>query len=238
LAGPLVESTLKTLIKPSFNGTSWDVDNHFLIANNIKDSAEVIEIVKQIQEKAASADRARQQGLYSTEVMVRHPRHRLKMLHEYTAQGLMSVDKAWKIARDTWLNLDEVYPHIEGWELFFSEFGSGSDVFMTAHEKAHLDQLPDEIKIYRGYDRKLKRMGLSWTMSKFIASQYADRFKSTILAQGVVKKSEVIAYVSTRGHHEIILKSRASVLNQRAVSSVNGEDAMRWVIKYKGKRLL
>jgi hypothetical protein len=230
MAGVTLEIILNTKINPKFDGTYWHIDNDFVNASNLKSSSEVTEVINHIKEKAASARAAKDQGLFAAELMIRKPQCRLALLEEYARLGMISKEKAWRVARDTWLNVDEVHSQITQWESFFKHNFSEHSSFMSPHEIAHLATLPEEIKIYRGYDRPNKRAGLSWTMSKFIASQYANRFKSTIIAQAVIHRSDVVGYLSARGHHEIVVKSRDVVINQRAVGALRGEDAMRWVL--------
>lgn len=228
---------MKLEVKPYLNTDRLLIEDDYYRGIIRNTQAERAEAVVHHAARKQAAENALEQGLFDAEVMMRIPQRRLEKLIEYTAKCLMPPDKAWRIARSTWLELDEVYQYRNDWEQFFNLFMPYRDDFMIKRELDHLSQLPDEIKIYRGYDRALGRSGLSWTMSKLIASQYANRFKSLKIAQGMVKKEDVVGYIVMRGHYEIVLRSEFAVLNQRAVNTVRPDEAMRWVIENKGELL-
>jgi hypothetical protein len=224
-------------LKPVYENGLWRIDNEFIKADRLESFKELNEAIRHIEAKTLAANNAIAGGLYAADIMLRLPEYRLPRLNLYSRNGLITPERAWKIARDTWINLDKVYPYRDGWLAFFAAMMPTRDLFMTPKELEHLAMLPDEIKIYRGYDRALSRAGISWSMSKMIASQYAKRFKSKKLAQGLVKKADVVGYITARGHHEIVLRSELAVLNQRAVNTVRGDEAMRWLMLGDGQFL-
>lgn len=174
-----------------------------------------------IESKTKTANRALEAEQYDLVLMLISPSHRIKYLCEYAVNQYISNSRAWRIARDTWINQNSVFPNTGEWEQFFElDIPLRQQNFMNEKERNHLSQMPSEIKIYRGYDRAIGRSGLSWSLSKMIASQYANRFKSKIIAQAVVGRDSVMGYINARGHHEIVLKSRLSLENQKAVNAV------------------
>lgn len=217
-------------ITPYFDGSHWVIENDYIRAKKISTIDEVQSILSHIKAKQVAAEQAMDKGLVAAAIMLMLPEKRLKLLAESLRTGAISRKKACRIARDSWLEVGEIYPYRLEWAEMFKVIMPDRDEFMTEKERAHLKLLPDEIKIYRGYNRAHSRSGLSWTMSKMIASQYASKFGEVKLAQGMVNKSDVVAYIAARGHHEIIIQSESSVVNQRAVSVVKGEEAMRWIL--------
>lgn len=217
----------------SYDGTFWVVDDEYVSAKKLKTTDEVRAVVKESFAKRQAAKNALDNGMFAAAVMLRRPLHRLGLLNLYTRNGLIPHEKAWRIARDSWLEVDSVSCNRVAWLAFFKEFFDTRRHFMSEKENEHFDSLPEQIKIYRGYRGK-NRAGISWTMSKLIASQYSPATERAIVAQGMVNKCDVVGYIASRGHHEIVLRSEDVVLNQRAVNTVKPEDAMNWVIMNKG----
>lgn len=217
----------------TFDGTYWVVNDEYVSAKKLVTIDEVKAVVNESKAKRAAVQSALDNGMYAAAVMLRLPLHRLGMLNLYTRNGMIPPEKAWRIARDSWLDVDNVSCNRIAWAAFFKEFFDTRQHFMSDKENEHFAALPDQIKIYRGYKGK-SRAGLSWTMSKMIASQYSPSYGGAIVAQGMVNKSDVVGYITARGHHEIVLRSEDVVLNQRAVNAVRPEEAMKWVIMNKG----
>lgn len=68
---------------------------------------------------------------------------------------------------------------------------------MTEEENKRYLELPDIIKVYRGYSKKHGKInGLSWTLDRNIGMRFAKRFdeEKTMLAYGTIHKKDVLAY--------------------------------------------
>lgn len=97
--------------------------------------------------------------------------------------------------------------------------------FMTVEDKAVFDNLPDEFKVWRAYDRiyesdevvvynpgmkpidittTLPDPGISWTLDYEWCKKYAEH-KDRIIKCRWVRKADCFAYVSRRGEEEIII---------------------------------
>lgn len=76
---------------------------------------------------------------------------------------------------------------------------------MNKDEIIVLENLPDEIEIYRGSNQN-DYLGWSWTLDRDKAKWFARRWNSEvkILVEGKVKKSKVIAYFDCRNESEIV----------------------------------
>ncbi len=83
---------------------------------------------------------------------------------------------------------------------------------MNKEEIGFLKGLPNEITIYRGgslTEEKSKKYGLSWTLNRTIAQNFAStkgirNNKKMMVIEKRIKKSEIIAYFRERQEEEII----------------------------------
>lgn len=202
--------------------SGYNVEHIFAYMENVTASDLVIaNSIIESRTKAANESIAKKQ--FDNVLMLIRPKYRVKYLRQFADAGLVTKSRSWSIARNTWLELSNIYQCRDEWQLFFlSHFDEleRARFFMNERERSHLDAMPEIIKIYRGYDRDKGRAGLSWTLSKMIATQYASKFNSLKIAQAVVNRSDVVGYINARGHHEIILKSVFGLENQRAVNAV------------------
>ena len=207
---------------------------HELLCIDPVRSYEEGEISRLLADKKTAYNNALSLERYDAAVMMLEPKYRLSHLINYIRAGGLELEKAAKIARNTWIELNEVYPYRHEWSDIFHYLINVRHEFMTPKELEHLNSLPDHIKIYRGYNRSHKKSSLSWTMSKLIASQFARQFKEKKIAQALIRKSDVIAYLSARGQHEIIVRAEQAVINQRAVNIVTPQEHMNWAIANGG----
>ena len=120
--------------------------------------------------------------------------------------------------KEYWENLKYVYILQDykqiPYELFKSLFDSQrsqKDFLMDSDERSFLENLPEQIKIYRGGAKKevKKGYGISWTLNKEIAQQFVNRKKHLVkdemtILQLEISKSEVVAYFNVRNEEEII----------------------------------
>jgi hypothetical protein len=81
---------------------------------------------------------------------------------------------------------------------------------MNKDEKMYLDNLDDEVNVYRGinthyYDEN--ENGVSWTLNKEKGIWFGKRFveDEQILLSGKVKKSDIVCYFNTRQEDEVII---------------------------------
>ncbi|HDS1207846.1 MULTISPECIES: hypothetical protein [Shewanella] len=182
-----------------------------------------------IRSRLRADEHARNTGNHTARLMMRVPEHRLPLLIELSRNQLISRELAWKYARKTWLDLKEVYPYRQLWEEFFSLELGEQWRFMDESERGRLNALPDEFKIYRGYNRKHSRAGLSWTMSKKVATKYASQFGERKIAQGLIRKELVAGLICSRGEHEVVLSRESAVINLRAVNTVRYQQTINMI---------
>lgn len=93
---------------------------------------------------------------------------------------------------------------------FSSERSLSSNVIhmMTISEQEEFAKLPDEFTVYRGHHPRLLN-GLSWTLDKNIALQYALGFQEKRnISTGIVSKTDVVAYIDRWSENEIIVPTK------------------------------
>ena len=76
--------------------------------------------------------------------------------------------------------------------------------FSTPEEHKYLEQLPDQIKIYRACN-SIEDQGISWTLENEYAEWYKERFDRKMVVNKVVNKTEVFAYINRNNEHEILI---------------------------------
>jgi hypothetical protein len=102
-------------------------------------------------------------------------------------------------------------PYKTYYKLFTSE-RAFKEKLMSEEERQFLAQLPEKITIYRGgsvSEQKSKKYGISWTLKKEIAENFANvkklrDGKEMLVFEKEIAKSEVIAYFKNRQEEEII----------------------------------
>jgi hypothetical protein len=102
-------------------------------------------------------------------------------------------------------------PYKTYYKLFTAE-RAYREKLMSDEEREFLTKLPDTITIYRGgslAENKSKKYGISWSLNKKIAEQFADvkgkrDGKEMILIEKQINKADVIAYFKEREEEEII----------------------------------
>jgi hypothetical protein len=94
----------------------------------------------------------------------------------------------------------------------FSADKQHREALMTPEQIDFLANLPNKITIYRGgsvTEQKTKRYGISWTLKREIAEQFANvktlrDKKEMVVIEKEIDKSEAIAYFNQRQEEEII----------------------------------
>ena len=76
---------------------------------------------------------------------------------------------------------------------------------MNASERRYFSKLPEEFKIYRGYQSGRNKNGFSYSIDENIAKWFSSRFSDNVQVKEItVKKEDVFAYLSSRNEKEII----------------------------------
>ena len=81
-------------------------------------------------------------------------------------------------------------------------------MYVSGRLNAFLHSLPEQFESWRGTDDKRGVDGLSWTLDQEKAVWFAQRFdfKSCVrlIANGVAKKGDILAYFGERMPHRVI----------------------------------
>jgi len=121
--------------------------------------------------------------------------------------------------KNYWINLKDAYT-IQNYKKIpfkilkslFSANRPQREFLMSKDENKFLKKMPKSIKIYRGgtvTEEKTKKYGISWTLNKTIAKNFANvkeirNKKRMIVIEKTIDKSQVIAYFNDRQEEEII----------------------------------
>ena len=138
------------------------------------------------------------------------------MLHErpYRLDAFMSVcsqlqgKEYWKHLAWVWIGTEFPTVNKDVWLQLFTRKMANRRKMMSGKERRTLYNLPDEdIDIYRGYGDDEHADGISWTLSYEKADWFAKRWNSenALIAEGVCKKKDIIAFLDKRGEQEIII---------------------------------
>ena len=140
--------------------------------------------------------------------------HSFVFLHErpYRHEALMEIDlkltvkEFWEMARFVWMDSENIWQFQIYWENVFVR--PNSHLMMTEGEKVALAAMTEMITIYRGYQPRKNKYGLSYTLHEPFALRMATGYgKKGKVWTRQVKKADVVAYLNERGdEQEIIIK--------------------------------
>lgn len=115
--------------------------------------------------------------------------------------NLVYTDAIWPTGKDILLRL-------------FKAKRANREAFMTKEDQMEFAQMPEALTIYRGYQKRGKKLGLSWTLSKEKAIWFAYRWShrgSPLVAIGTCKKADVFGYCNDREEQEIVIDPKKIV---------------------------
>jgi len=76
---------------------------------------------------------------------------------------------------------------------------------MTDQERDFLIDLPDEIELFRAHHESLQ-CGCCWTLDEEFARRWATGIpQNNLISRGMASKRNVIAYISRRSEHEVLM---------------------------------
>ena len=83
---------------------------------------------------------------------------------------------------------------------------ANKDFLMTKDELQYIEQMPEEITIYRGLNGKASVKALSWTTDISKAEWFANRFGGNgEVHSAKVNKRDILAYFTGRGESEVVV---------------------------------
>ena len=146
---------------------------------------------------------------FDSELLSTSPAGLIKLFTKY--ENTFSDKEYWENLKHVYIMQD--YQKIP-YELFRSLFNSEKsqrEFLMDSDERLFLENLPEQIKIYRGGAKEEIKSGygISWTLNKAVAQKFVDRKKhlaqdEMVILQLEISKSKVVAYFMDRNEEEII----------------------------------
>lgn len=121
----------------------------------------------------------------------------------------------WYALRNGYDMCDNLYFYKEDVKLAFSCKEPEREHLMSLRERRYLENLPEQITIYRGMteeELEMESFGCSWTLKKEIAEFFATSYQrnyatmdlTKVVHEKIINKSEVIAFFDEREEFEII----------------------------------
>ena len=143
----------------------------------------------------------------------------------------MKADEYWKVLADIWIDTELPFHSQDTWVSLFTAPIKQKRKLMNSVDRRALQKFPNSIRIYRGYDDKKDQglLGLSWTIDEKKAEWFGKRFGydgTPAVAVGMCKKSDVLAYFSGRGEHEIVVDPRTVQIIENKILEITPEDLL------------
>ena len=115
-----------------------------------------------------------------------------------SAEYYRDIGNLWTHAELTGLTSDVV-------TMLIDPLHEHTDEIMTNQERNFLTDLPDEIELFRAHHESLQ-CGCCWTLDEEFARRWATGIpQNNQISRGMASKRNVIAYISRRGEHEVLM---------------------------------
>ena len=154
-------------------------------------------------------------------------------LHErpYRLDALLSATKKdpkikpsefWALVGYVWQDSENIRQNLGKWKRLWGRPIDARQACMSAEDERVFNSLPERIEVWRGTSHKRYIDGLSWTLDRETAIWFARRFCSKpripLVAKGIVKNGDVLAYFGERNEREIV-SMRVSIGSATAINS-------------------
>jgi len=113
------------------------------------------------------------------------------------------MDDFWKQA--SFMGKTDIQKHRSNLKILVSSPRPCRELFMSDEERAKLNEMPDILKVYRGFKLLENADGFSWTTNIETAKWFAKRFNGNMIASGDCVKDDTIAYLAVRDENEIVI---------------------------------
>jgi hypothetical protein len=112
----------------------------------------------------------------------------------------------WALVGYVWQDSENIRQHLSAWKRLWAKHIEGRRACMSKEDLAVFDALPEQIDVWRGTGHKRGLAGISWSLEEKKATYFAQRFwpRVPLVARGIVKKSDVLAYFDQRNEREIV----------------------------------
>jgi uncharacterized protein len=164
------------------------------------------------------ADEYLAEGEWERFVLCHEKPYRLDAIYEATEAGMRPHETAEQVGSH-WVHSENIWQQEEQWiDLWIAARDGGHlERAMDEEERAKLDALPEQVTVYRGYQRRGRDEGLSWTLERRQAEWFAWRwwesrsgekepdYVGPHVAVGTVRRTDILAYFAGRGEEEIVV---------------------------------
>lgn len=155
--------------------------------------------------KLAALGEAERNGNWETYVWLHERPYRVDAFCE--VMDRMDNVTYWSLLREIWTDSENIRENAEVWETLLQNDRAGRHYFVGDEDA--FDGLPESFVIYQGHTLD-RDDGWSWTTVESTAVWFARRFgmledATPIVSVGTVKKADVLAYITSRSEHEIIV---------------------------------
>jgi len=142
-------------------------------------------------------------------------RNALRLCDSYTRlpkmlrlAGRMNLTDARTLLGEVWSSCDNIGRYRDVVEMLLP--GQPCRVMMTDEEWAAVNQLGDDVVIYRGADRGVNENGLSWSTERTVAKRFPFlmRYRAArpCLVTATVGRDQITALILSRNEMEIITR--------------------------------
>lgn len=145
---------------------------------------------------------------------------RFVFIHErpYRLQAFLVIEKDlederyWKLASSIYQDSENIFQNFQTWKKIWKTDRAGRFNTMDEEERKTLEDMPKELTIYRGTKYRSSAYSLSWTIDRDRAVWFARRFRSGngYLAETIISKTNVLAYLANRNESEIVCLPKKS----------------------------
>jgi hypothetical protein len=117
--------------------------------------------------------------------------------------------KYWDLLGWIWTDSEGyiMYEQRKLWNYLVQQHPNYRNNFMKASEKKILDKLPNKITIYRGCELPKHKNGCSWTLDRYKAEWFANRWGKAdgVIYEKSITKDKVFAFKNGRKEEEIVI---------------------------------
>lgn len=124
----------------------------------------------------------------------------------------MEPEDIAEVAASVWSHSENIWQQEGEWaEVWRAARDNGhASHAMDEDEQRALEALPEEVTVYRGFNRRGREVAMSWSVSRDQAEWFAHRWAraesvAPQVAVATVKRDRIVAYLAARGEDEVIV---------------------------------
>lgn len=160
---------------------------------------------KYFEQKKEQLSKALIKGDYSSYVFLHERPYRLMALTRI-AYKITDYKEYWELLGDVWTDSENIWQNKKEWKNLLTVNYPFKEYFMSEEDRKEFENLPDKLKVYRGYVVGQNKQGFSYTLDKEKAIWFSKRFnKSGAIEELEVDKEDIFAYTNARNEQEVII---------------------------------